>query len=87
MHCPQTQQVKFAVANLKATCKWHLVIAVQEIVVRVTAARAMVALAIAVQVTVVQAIAALEIVALVTAVQEIVALATVAPETGVQVKS
>jgi hypothetical protein len=60
------------VANLKATCKWLLVIAVQEIVVLVTAALAMVVLAIAVQVTVVLAIAALEI---------------VAPETGAQVKS
>ena len=86
MHYHQTRRVRLEAVSLKATCKWPLVTAVQEIVVLEIAALAIVVQVTAVQVTAVLATAALAIVVQVTVVQEIVALATVAPETGVQAK-
>ena len=64
MHYHQTRRVRLEAVSLKATCKWPLVTAVQEIVVLVIAA-----LAIVVQVTVVQEIVALATVAPETGVQ------------------
>ena len=64
MHYHQTQRVRSEAVSLKATCKWLLVTAVQEIVVLVIAA-----LAIVVQVTVVQEIVAQATVAPETGVQ------------------